>query len=472
MTPISESAWPPAYPSTYEPPTDQEHWSPELETMPPAQRDTVILGKLREQVRYAFQNCGFYREFYADVPVDPENLGSLEEFAQLPILTKEEIRREQEQHPPYGRFLCIPPSDVFRVHGTSGTTGRPTVFGIGREDWDRIAEAHARILWGAGLRADDMVMVAAVFSLYVGSWGALVGAERLGATCFPFGSGAPGQTERAAEWAAMVKPSSLYGTPSYALYLAETARQMGLDPLKDFGFRFMFFSGEPGASVPATRKLIEDTFGCYVVDQGSMAEMTPWMSNSGCRHLSGGMHLWQDIVYTEMVDPETHQTLPLGAEGVPVYSHTERTSQPMIRYWSGDIAQWEMVDCPCGRTYPTLTRGIYGRADDMIIVRGQNVFPSHIEDILRSMDVFGGEFRLLLERETGQLDRLTVQTEVLADTYVKRETDPAALERVREDITAALRRALGVGVSVEVKPAGEFERTQFKARRVIDRRTV
>ena len=468
----TEQAWPPQYPPEYVPSADQEHWSPELETMPTEKRDGIILAKLREQVRYAYENSGFYRDFYADAPVDPGNLRSLEEFAQLPILTKDEIRREQEGHPPYGRFLCIPPADVFRVHGTSGTTGRATVFGIGRDDWDRIAEAHARILWGAGLRPNDMVMVAAVFSLYVGSWGALVGAERLGATCFPFGSGAPGQTERAAEWCATVKPSALYGTPSYALYLAETARQMGLDPLQDFGFRFMFFSGEPGASVPATRKLIEDTFGCYVVDQGSMAEMTPWMSNSGCRHLSSGMHLWQDIVYSELVDPESRQNLPIGAEGVPVYSHTERTSQPMIRYWSGDIAQWDMVDCPCGRTYPTLTRGIYGRADDMIIVRGQNVFPSRIEDILRSMDVFGGEFRLLLERERGELDRLTVQTEVLAETYVKRESDPAALERVQEDITAALRRALGVGVAVELKPAGEFERTQFKARRTIDRRTI
>ena len=469
---MTEIIWPPAYSSSYVPPTDQEYWSPELETMPPEARGAVILAKLREQVRYVYRNSGFYGEFYARIPVDPENLRSLEEFAELPILTKDDIRREQEEHPPYGRFLCIPPTDVFRVHGTSGTTGRPTVFGIGKNDWDRIAEAHARILWGAGLRPDDMVMVAAVFSLYVGSWGALLGAERLGATCFPFGSGAPGQTERAAEWCAMVKPSALYGTPSYALYLAETARQMGLDPLEDFGFKFMFFSGEPGASVPATRKLIENTFGCYVVDQGSMAEMTPWMSNSGCRHLSTGMHLWQDIVYTELVDAETHQNLPIGAEGVPVYSHTERTSQPMLRYWSGDIAQWEMIDCPCGRTYPTLTRGIYGRADDMIIVRGQNVFPSRIEDILRGMDVFGGEFRLLLERDPGQLDRLTVQTEIRADTYVLGETDPGALNRVREDIAAALRRALGVSLLVELKPAGEFERTQFKARRVIDRRII
>ena len=469
---MPETTWPPRYSASYVPAPGDEYWSRELETMPPEKRDAVILSKLREQVRYVLRNSGFYREFYSGAPVDPENLDSLDEFAQLPILTKDHIRREQEEHPPFGRFLCVQQADVFRVHGTSGTTGRPTVFGIGRDDWDRIGEAHARILWGAGLRPDDMVMVAAVFSLYVGSWGALVGSERLGATCFPFGSGAPGQTERAAEWAAMVRPTTLYGTPSYALYLAETARQMGLDPLEDFGFRFMFFSGEPGASVPATRKLIEDTFGCYVVDQGSMAEMTPWMSNSGCRHLPGGMHLWQDIVYTEMVDPETHEELPLGAEGVPVYTHTERTSQPMLRYWSGDIAQWDMIDCPCGRTYPTLVRGIYGRADDMIIVRGQNVFPSRIEDVLRSMDVFGGEFRLLLERERGELDRLTVQTEVLTEAYVQQESDPAVLERLRGEITAALRRALGVSVAVELKPAGEFERTQFKARRIIDRRSI
>ena len=438
--------------------------------MAPAERDSHILNKLQNQVRYVYQNSDFYQEFYKDSAVDPANISSLEEFSQLRILTKEDIRREQELHPPYGRFLCIPPKDIFRVHGTSGTTGRPTVFGIGMDDWDRIAEAHARVLWGAGLRPDDTVMVAAVFSLYVGSWGALVGAERLGASCFPFGSGAPGQTERAVEWSNMVKPSVLYGTPSYALYLAETARQMGFDPKEDFGFRFMFFSGEPGASVPSTRRLIEDTFNCYVVDQGTMAEMTPWMTASGCRHLDGGMHLWQDIVYTEMVDPQSKLNVPLGEEGVPIYSHTERTSQPMIRYWSGDISRWDMVDCPCGRTYPTLVAGIYGRVDDMIIVRGQNVFPSRIEDVLRGLDEFGGEFRLVLERETGQMDRLTVQAEVLDRAFAFQEFDPTALEPVQERFTTALRRAIGVSVAVQLKPAGEFERTQFKARRIIDLR--
>jgi len=232
----------------------------------------------------------------------------------------------------------------------------------------------------------------------------------------------------------------------------------------------MFFSGEPGASVPATRKEIEDTYGCYIVDQGTMAEMTPWMSNSGCRHLQRGMHLWLDIVYTEMVDSGRKAPVPWGGEGVPVYTHLERTSQPMIRYWSGDIARWDMVDCPCGRTYPTLTQGIYGRVDDMIIIRGQNAFPSRIEDILRSMPEFGGEFRLLLERERGQMDRLTVQTEVRGDIYSIAEHDPVLLERLRERIAAELRRALGVRLAVELKPTGEFERSQFKASRVIDRR--
>ena len=463
--------WPPLYPADFLPDDDAEHWSPELETMAPVLRDSLILDKLRHQVLYAHTHSGFYREFYRDAPVDPTNIRSFEELAQLPILTKEEIRAEQDRHPPYGRFLCIPQEEVFRVHGTSGTTGRPTVFGIGQDDWERIGEAHARILWGAGLRPRDTVMVAAVFSLYIGSWGALVGAERLGATCFPFGSGAPGQTERAAEWAAMIKPAALYGTPSYALYLAEVAKGMGLDPREDFQFSFMVFSGEPGASVPATRKQIEDTYGCYIVDMGSMAEMTPWMSNSGCRHLEQGMHLWQDLVYTEMVDPHSKKPVPFGDEGVPVYTHLERTSQPMIRYWSGDIARWDMVDCACGRTYPTLPLGIYGRTDDMMIVRGQNVFPSRIEDVLRGLKEFGGEFRLILEREPGQMDRLTVQTEVSADAYLSREYDPAALEPLRQQIAGELRRAIGVGVSVELKPEGEFERTQFKARRVIDRRS-
>ena len=399
--------WPPQYDASYQPAPDSEYWDSLRETQDPADREKLILQKIRHQVSYAWKRSEFYREFYKDLKVDPTEISSLEQFRQLPILTKEEIRLEQEQHPPFGRFLCIPEEQVFHIHGTSGTTGRPTVFGIGRDDWERIAEAHARVLWSVGLRPDDIVMITALFSLYIVSWGALLGVERLGARCFPFGAGVPGQTERAVEWIRMVRPAALYGTPSYALYLAEVAKKMGSDPKKDFNFRLMFFSGEPGASVPATRRQIQDTFGCEVVDQGSMAEMTPWMTNSGCRQLERGMHLWTDIVYTEMLHPETREPVPSGEEGVPVYTHLERTSQPLLRYWSGDIARWQdsSIGCACGRTYPTLSEGIYGRVDDMLTVRGQNVFPSRIEDVLRKLEEFGGEFRLLVERESGSLDR-------------------------------------------------------------------
>ena len=464
--------WPPSYDPHYTPPTDSEYWDERVETMDPADRDRLILDKLRQQVRYAFERSSFYRELYSEAGVDPANLRSFEEFRRLPILTKDDIRLDQEAHPPWGSLLCIPEESVFHVHGTSGTTGRPTVFGIGRDDWERIAEAHARILWSVGLRPGDCVIIAAVFSLYIGSWGALMGAERLGARCFPFGAGAPGQTERALEWIGLVRPVALYGTPSYALYLAQVAKSMGYDPRRDFGFKLMFFSGEPGASVPSTRREIERTYGCYVVDQGTMAEMTPWMTSSGCRHLKRGMHLWTDIVHTELVDPETRQPVPFGGEGVPVYTHLERTSQPLVRYWSGDLARWDMVECGCGRTYPTLTEGLYGRVDDMITVRGQNVFPSRIEDVLRGMDEFGGEFRLLVDREPGQMDRLTVQSEVRGEVYAVLGESADGMDDLHRRVQDRLRRALGVSVSVELKPEGTFERTQLKARRIIDNRGI
>ncbi len=459
--------WPPEYDRTYLPPVQNEHWDHERETMDPDRREALILEKLRHQVRYAFNNSAFYREFYGKAGVDPSDIRGLDEFRQLPILTKDHIRQEQEAYPPFGRHLCIPENKIFHIHGTSGTTGRPSIFGYSAGDWKRIGDAHARILWSAGVRPGDRMIISAVFSAYVGSWATLLGAQRLGAQCFPFGAGAPGQTERTVEWATLVKPTVFYGTPSFALYLGATARRLGVDPRHDLGIRLMVFSGEPGASIPATRKEIEETFNAHVVDQGSMAEMTPWATNSGCRHLQCGMHLWQDIVYTELLDPTTKAPVNMGGEGVPVYTHLERTSQPMIRYWSGDISRWDMVSCPCGRTYPTLPKGIYGRVDDMIIVRAQNVFPSKIEDSLRTLDEFGGEFRLILDRPHGKLDTLTIQAEVYPEIYALKESQPDTFAQVERKFVEELRRAIGVGVALELRPQGEFDRAQLKSRRII-----
>jgi phenylacetate-CoA ligase len=452
-------SFPPRYDDAYTPPPGQEHWFPERETMDPAARDELILERLREVCAYAHERSPFYRAKWGDF--DPRtDLRSLEDFERLPVIVKDELRADQAEHPPFGSYTCIEPEDVVRVHGTSGTTGRPTAFGIGRDDWRAIANAHARIMWSMGIRPSDTVFIGSVFSLYMGSWATLSGAERLGAAAFPFGAGVAGQSQRAVNWMAQMKPDAFYGTPSYALRLAEIAAEEGLDP-KDFGIRILFFSGEPGASIPSIRGRIEELYGGKVFDCGSMAEMTPWM-NLGESSAQAGMLCWQDVVYTEVCDPETNRRLPFGSEGTPVYTHLERTSQPMIRLQSGDLTRWESGPSPCGRTYPILPKGVYGRIDDMFTIRGENVYPAAIDEVLTALPDYGGEHRIFVSRDE-TMDKLAVRAEHTA------EADADAFQARAQE---ALRTTLGVSTAVVAVPPNTFERTEFKARRVVDERAL
>ncbi len=461
---VDLSVWPPRYDPTYRPDPASEHWFAEIECAEARERDALVFMKLRRQVQWAWERSGFYRRKWEAAGVSPATLQSLGDLARFPVVQKADLRDAQTAAPPFGDYLCIAPGEVARIHGTSGTTGRPTVFGVGRDDWERTGEAHARILWGAGIRPDDRILFCSFFSLYMGSWGALKGAERLGATVFPFGAGVPGQTLMAVQWARELRPTAFYGTPSYALHFAETARREGIDP-REFGFRTLFFSGEPGAGIPATKRRIEATFGGRCIDMGSMAEMTPWMTNAECRHRTG-MHLWQDLVYTEVCDPETFGPVPFGGEGTPVYTHLERTSQPMIRLVSGDLARWTDAPCPCGRTYPRLPDGLYGRIDDMFIVRGENIYPSAIEGVLRAIEGFGGEFRVIVSRREA-MDELLVRAECAAS-----HAEPGAQAKLRATMTERLRARLGVHPVVELVDEGTLPRSEFKARRVIDDRDL
>jgi len=456
--------WPPVYDAGYHPDPDQEYWFPEIETMDAEEREqTIILPKLRQQLKYAYAHSGLYRKKWDSSGINPEDIKSLTDFEAVPILTKDELRADQAANPPFGSNLCISYKELGRVHGTSGTTGKPTAFGISKGDIRRIAETHARVMWSMGVRPEDIVFIGSFFSLYWGSWGALLGAERLGATAFPFGAGVPGQTDRAIEWMANVKPTVFYGTPSYSLYLAEKAKQKGIDPARDFNFRILFFSGEPGAGVPSTRKRIEETYGAICLDSGSTGEMAPWMTDGECSRRQG-MHLWQDVVYAELVDPQTKKRVPYGEEGVTVYTHLERNSQPMIRFWAGDLSRWTNEPCSCGRTYPRLPRGIYGRADDMFIVRGENVYPSAIEDVIRGIDGFSDEFRIIITREK-TMDELIVQAEPTPDVPADRI---AALQaQLAEQL-----RAKGLRTIVQMMAPGALERTEFKAKRIIDERRL
>src|SRR5256884_8412054 len=196
---VDTSVWPPRYDPAYRPDPAAEYWFRELECLHPKARDAVILDKLRRQVAWAWDRSPFYRRKWDAAGVSPATLRSLDDLAKFPVVQKAELRLSQAAAPPYGEYLCIDPGEVVRIHGTSGTTGRPTVFGLGSEDWGRIGEAHARILWAAGIRPDDRVLICSFFSLYLGSWGALRGGERLRAAAFPFGAGGPRPAPRAGE---------------------------------------------------------------------------------------------------------------------------------------------------------------------------------------------------------------------------------------------------------------------------------
>jgi phenylacetate-CoA ligase len=464
---MEQWTFPPRFDDAYLPPAGSRYWFPVRETMPAADRERAIVERLRVVCRHAWENAPYYRRKWEDAGFHPDQLRSLEDFEmRVPVVTKKELREAQARVPPFGDYLCIPEPEVHHIHGTSGTTGRPTVFAIGRADWRAIAHAHARIMWGMGIRPGDTVFIAAIFSLYMGSWGSMLGAERLHCKTFPFGAGAPGMTARAAMWLDMMKPQAFYGTPSFALHLAEVARSEGYDP-RNFGLKIMFFSGEPGASVPGVRDRIVAAYGARVIDCGSMAEMSPFMNVSGTAE-TDGMLCWQDVVYTEVCDPNTFRRVPYGARGTPVYTHLERTSQPMIRLVSGDLTLWEQGPNPCGRTYPRLPNGIFGRIDDMFTIRGENVYPSEIDAVVNRLAGYGGEHRIVITRER-TMDELVIRIEIDAERHGQGEASQRAM---RDEAAQALSTMLGLRAKVEIVAPGTFPRTDFKARRVIDDREV
>jgi phenylacetate-CoA ligase len=264
----------------------------------------------------------------------------------------------------------------------------------------------------------------------------------------------------------MIKPAGFYGTPTYALHLAQVAEDEKLNP-RDFRLKIMFFSGEPGASIPGVRGRIEELYGAKVIDSGSMAEMTPWMNVAGSAE-TGGMLCWQDVVYTEVCDPGSFRRVRYGGRGTPVYTHLERTSQPMIRLVSGDLTLWTDGPNPCGRTYPRLPQGIFGRIDDMFTIRGENVYPSEIDAALNELTHYGGEHRIIISREAA-MDELLLRVEADASTYAK---GAGKIARFRGDVERKMQTMLGLRTLVEVVEPHSIPRTDFKARRVVDDRAV
>jgi phenylacetate-CoA ligase len=443
---------------------DGIYWDRAKETRTREEREVEVLSLLQAQLHHVYRNLGFYRRHYDRCKFHPDQVKSLDDFTKrVPIITKQMLRENQVEHPAFGDYLGVEKSDVMRVHGSSGTSGKPTLYAFSRKDWDYVADVMAQGLYTCGVRPGDVVQLATVFSLFMGGWGSLLGVERLGASAFPLGAG---ETERQLELMHRVGSTVLITTPTYALHMLETARTLGYDPAAS-PLRLGIFIGEPGSAIPGTRHALETGWGIKVRDMATTSEMTPWATNAECEK-GNGVHVMQDEVWTEIVaKDDSNRRVPDLESGAIVYTHLRRESQPMIRFYAGDESHMTHEACGCGRTYPRLPAGVYGRLDDMLLIRGANVYPSQVQRSLLEVPGTGVEFKIVLTKK-GALDHATVCVE--HDPNVK-VSDPAAFcADLQERIRRKLKNDTSVNFDVEVLAPNTLERALSKAKRVDDQR--
>jgi phenylacetate-CoA ligase len=439
------------------------YWDAARETRDPGERDAASLAQLQRQLQRCYGELPFYKRHWDAHGFHPDQATSWEEFTRrCPILTKKELIADQQAHPPFGTYLGIEEHEIWRIHGSSGTSGTPTIYGVAEEDWERGKEIFAITHWAMGVRPSDRVHYVFPFGMFFGGWAMLMGAESVGATTFPIGAA---ETTRHLEMLELLQCTVIEGTPSYMLHMAEVAERVGFDT-RNSSLRRALVGGEPGGSIPSTRAQIMEKWGLEsVCDSGTSSEMFPFCTQADCVHMNG-LHVYSDEVWTEIVDLEDpNRHMPEGEVGNTVYTHLWRRSQPMIRYLVADRASMISDPCPCGRTYRTLPGGLLGRSDDMLVIRGANVYPSMIEHALRSVDGLGLEFRINVSRN-GSLDELSVSSEV-AEAWSGSAEDRAALVGRAE---AALKHHCLIRVPIELVDANTFERATLKARRVIDTR--
>lgn len=395
-----------------------------------------------------FQTNPFYRRKWAGLGRAPRGWG---EFRELPFTTKAELVHDQEDHPPFGTDLTFPLDRYVRLHQTSGTTGRPLRWLDTAESWEWWLHCWSFVYRAAGVGAGDRIFFAFSFGPFIGFWAAFDAARQLGALAIPGGGLDSLLRVRLIQ---DTRPTVLVCTPSYALRLAETARAAGVDP-GSLGVRVTIHAGEPGASIPSTRHRIATAWGARCVDHTGLTEV----GATGFTCAAGEVHLNESEFVAEVLDPATGEVRPEG-EGELVLTNLGREGSPVIRYRTGDRVRVVTAPCRCGRTFLRLAGGILGRTDDMLIVRGMNVFPSAIEDVVRRFECVD-EFRIEVRRHA-EMAELRVLVEI--DHAVH---GPEVIARTLRDLREQLRATCGIRIETEAVPAGSLPRFELKARRVV-----
>src|SRR5437588_2877930 len=430
---------------------------PRLERAPRADMARLQTRRLREQVTHAGRRSPFYRRKLRAARIDPAKIRSLDDLRRLPFTTKDELKDNQAPTPPWGDVLAVPFSDVLRIHMTSATTGRPLAFLDTPDDWHGFYHSYARSLYAFGVRKSDMVMAAFSYGPWIGYWSGFYAAQDLGCLVYPAGGLS---TEQRLD-ALLAYPITVLGcTPSYALLLAEAAARKGIDLAKAARLRITWHTGEPGASIPATRSRIEAAFGARAYDLPGLTEIAAW--GFECEARSGITHVHEDYCYPEVLDEQDRPVAP-GERGELVFTSLYRKAMPLIRYRTRDIVHVADRKCPCGRTLIALEGGVLARLDDMKKIRGIIVYPRRIEELVRP-HAGVDEFQIVFRRHEG-LDDILLRVDP-SPTLSLAERD-GLRARLGED----LRTGLGIRVTVETVEPGALPRWDHKARRVKDERT-
>ncbi len=429
-------------------------WNEKFETMPRAEMVKYQNWKLAETVRWVYEKVPFYRNALDAKGLKPEDIKSVEDIKHLPFTVKTDLRDNY----PFG--LCaVPMKDLARVHASSGTTGKPITGPYTKEDESQWGECMARALWAASVRPDDVVQISYGMGLFTGGLGFLIGAQTLGCCIVPSGSG---MTERQLLLMQDFKVDALFCTPTYALTIVERAEQLGID-MKSFPLRAGCFGAEPWTV--EMREDIERRMGIKAYEAYGLTEMMGPGVGFSCEHYN--IHINEDHIYPEIINPDTLEPLPYGEKGELVFTAIQRRAMPLLRYRTRDITSLREVECGCGRKLVVMDK-ILGRSDDMVIISGVNVFPSQIESQILEIGSLEPQYLLRVSKK-GYLDRLAVEVEAKPDVYAG---GAESMARVAKKLESRIHNVIGITVPVTIVPSGTIARSEGKAKRVIDERKL
>ena len=431
-------------------------YNPEMECMSRDERLNLQGERLKKLVKYEYEHVKVYRDRMDEKGVKPEDIRSVEDIQLLPFMEKTDLRDQW----PYGLFAA-PMKDIVRVHGSSGTTGHPIISGYTRNDLNVWSEMMARTLTAAGCTDEDIVQVGYGLGLFTGGFGAVQGADKIGAMVIPMSSG---NTQRQIMMMRELGTTILCCTPSYATYLGETIREMGLDPKKDLKLKAGCFGAEPWTEEMRLR--IEDLLGVDACDIYGLTEICGPGAAFECLE-KHGMHINEDHLIAEIIDPATGKQLPYGETGELVFTTITKTGTPMLRYRTHDLCSLIDKPCACGRTTVRMGR-ITGRTDDMLIIRGVNVFPSQIESVLVSVPGVAPHYMLIVDRVNSS-DTLEIQVEMNDEMF---SDTVSHIESVRKQITDKIKSVVGIATNVKLVAPKSIPRSEGKAKRVIDKRKL